>query len=733
MTLTKEPGLRNECSLTEQSEGSGSVTVSPERQDILTHVSSKPRTKSPELPSLQLLSDLDKLKLDTIDPPVQMLINQRFKYNQNSNFKDELYEDECPKKNTCPSPRLHPSKEIRNTGFTGLTHFQMSIQVEPEATSVSPDVARTLSCHIHRDNSVLPFELPSILKSPQENCEETGTLQSLGFYLDMYESTNHLETALDTCPSVATNSQSNIVDLTNEENHRAGILQNQEGHKQLSVFDDSEETFTMSYQDQLLQKHDAIQLETNHCDEVSPQFLSDFTSETITTIKHFSFEEPMPCTSSEDFETSSDKQSLKYDGHYSDDYNSHLDFQYVAPKSNSVSPKPGMTSSTSLEGYDTPSGKADVYSLAGHTPITSESFGGVCNGPESPTFENSDQENYFDCKQASSDFSETDHDEPETHAFSGQRKLSVQGSEMGKLKVLLSSGSEDYEDASFVHEHFDYSKNKDLLNKSQASDEEFYLCETSHQPCVYDTGTFDDNNKSLARSDELVDLPAESVTEEKYKDENGHVVVKKVTRKIIRKYVSADGVEHEGPSSHGTSEGTIAAADGAGYSKVFKRTVLRSEGDHTEVTFAECEGSSSSRQEVPDGCRISHTEKITVVDGVRTVTHQGDPSLASDLPSAHSDFKEALGYINDCSRAELPHVVEKEIISEDGTVVQRAHMRKGQTLSQAVLKEAGQPEQVLVEQKDIPREVSEPSDLRRHLHHFFHHYYDEEDKVEEKE
>ncbi|XP_028331966.1 uncharacterized protein LOC114481223 isoform X4 [Gouania willdenowi] len=237
----------------------------------------------------------------------------------------------------------------------------------------------------------------------------------------------------------------------------------------------------------------------------------------------------------------------------------------------------------------------------------------------------------------------------------------------------------------------------------------------------------------VIQSDELVDLPAESVTEEKYKDENGHVVVKKVTRKIIRKYVSADGVEHEGPSSHGTSEGTIAAADGAGYSKVFKRTVLRSEGDHTEVTFAECEGSSSSRQEVPDGCRISHTEKITVVDGVRTVTHQGDPSLASDLPSAHSDFKEALGYINDCSRAELPHVVEKEIISEDGTVVQRAHMRKGQTLSQAVLKEAGQPEQVLVEQKDIPREVSEPSDLRRHLHHFFHHYYDEEDKVEEKE
>uniref|UniRef100_A0A672I392 Ankyrin 2a, neuronal n=1 Tax=Salarias fasciatus TaxID=181472 RepID=A0A672I392_SALFA len=82
---------------------------------------------------------------------------------------------------------------------------------------------------------------------------------------------------------------------------------------------------------------------------------------------------------------------------------------------------------------------------------------------------------------------------------------------------------------------------------------------------------------SAAEADEFPDLPAQSVTEEKYTDENGHVVVKKVTRKIIRKCVSADGVEHEE-----TSEGAEETMEGAGYSKVVKRTVVKSVGDHTE-------------------------------------------------------------------------------------------------------------------------------------------------------
>ncbi|XP_034543595.1 ankyrin-2-like [Notolabrus celidotus] len=141
------------------------------------------------------------------------------------------------------------------------------------------------------------------------------------------------------------------------------------------------------------------------------------------------------------------------------------------------------------------------------------------------------------------------------------------------------------------------------------------------------------------QADDMPDLPSQSVTEEKYQDENGHIVVKKVTRKIIRKCVSADGVEREEVLVDGAPEGSIGMAEGDGYSKVVKRTVLKSEGDHTEVTFAECEG-FSSKQDMAEGGKVRHTEKTTVVEGERTMTHKGDPSLASDLPSAKDDFKQ---------------------------------------------------------------------------------------------
>ncbi|XP_074486289.1 uncharacterized protein ank2a isoform X7 [Sebastes fasciatus] len=142
------------------------------------------------------------------------------------------------------------------------------------------------------------------------------------------------------------------------------------------------------------------------------------------------------------------------------------------------------------------------------------------------------------------------------------------------------------------------------------------------------------------QADEMPDLPTESVTEERYKDENGHTVVKKVTRKVIRKCVSVDGVEREEVSSEGAPQGSISMAEGDGYSKVVKRTVLKSEGDHTEVTFAECEGLSASTQKTAEGCKVSRVERTTVVEGERTMTQQGDPSLASDLPSAQDDFKQ---------------------------------------------------------------------------------------------
>ncbi|TDH16139.1 hypothetical protein EPR50_G00016730 [Perca flavescens] len=154
----------------------------------------------------------------------------------------------------------------------------------------------------------------------------------------------------------------------------------------------------------------------------------------------------------------------------------------------------------------------------------------------------------------------------------------------------------------------------------------------TQEPTSYDN--------SDEQADEMPDLPTQSVTEEKYKDENGHIVVKKVTRKIIRKCVSVDGVEREEVSLEGAPQGSISMAEGDGYSKVVKRTVLKSEGDHTEVTFAECEGFSASSQETAEGCKVSRVERTAVVEGERTMTHWGDPSLASDLPSAQDDFKQ---------------------------------------------------------------------------------------------
>ncbi|XP_062334483.1 ankyrin-2-like isoform X2 [Osmerus eperlanus] len=144
----------------------------------------------------------------------------------------------------------------------------------------------------------------------------------------------------------------------------------------------------------------------------------------------------------------------------------------------------------------------------------------------------------------------------------------------------------------------------------------------------------DDNIDEQA--DEMPDLPSQTVTEEHYTDEHGHMVVKKVTRKIIRKCVSADGMEQEEVTVEGSPQGSVSVAEGDSYSRVVKRTVLRSEGDHTEVTFTD--GVPGSGEELLGGHKVSRVEQTSVVEGERRETHHGDPSLTSDLPSAHEDF-----------------------------------------------------------------------------------------------
>uniref|UniRef100_A0A8B9RWS3 Ankyrin 2 n=1 Tax=Accipiter nisus TaxID=211598 RepID=A0A8B9RWS3_9AVES len=85
------------------------------------------------------------------------------------------------------------------------------------------------------------------------------------------------------------------------------------------------------------------------------------------------------------------------------------------------------------------------------------------------------------------------------------------------------------------------------------------------------------------KADSMPEMPPETVTEEQYTDEHGHTVVKKVTRKIIRRYVSPDGTEKEEVLMQGTPQKPVTVEEGDGYSKVVKRVVLKSDSEQSEV------------------------------------------------------------------------------------------------------------------------------------------------------
>uniref|UniRef100_A0A671KEY4 Ankyrin-2-like n=1 Tax=Sinocyclocheilus anshuiensis TaxID=1608454 RepID=A0A671KEY4_9TELE len=88
---------------------------------------------------------------------------------------------------------------------------------------------------------------------------------------------------------------------------------------------------------------------------------------------------------------------------------------------------------------------------------------------------------------------------------------------------------------------------------------------------------------STLPGDEMPEIPPQTVTEEKYTDEYGNMVVKKITRKVIRKYVSADGVEREEVMLEGPQQEAVTVDEADGFSKVVKRTVVQSGGEQTEV------------------------------------------------------------------------------------------------------------------------------------------------------
>ncbi|XP_076829653.1 ankyrin-2b isoform X1 [Brachyhypopomus gauderio] len=229
----------------------------------------------------------------------------------------------------------------------------------------------------------------------------------------------------------------------------------------------------------------------------------------------------------------------------------------------------------------------------------------------------------------------------------------------------------------------------------------------------------------IIQGDEMPEIPPQAVTEEQYMDEHGNLVVKKITRKIIRKYFSADGTEREEVMVEGDQQEAITVDETDGFSKVVKRTVVKSGGNQTEVTFSEqlpAGGTTVSEFEVEpvQGRKVSKVVKTTVVQGERMEKQIGDPSLSADLPSAKDDFEKALSYAGGFEKVLLPHLVEKEIV-EDGSVVRRTRMRKTCTQKKTAVRDS-QGKHTHLERLEDTEEALRPDDLQLHLHQLLQRY-----------
>ncbi|XP_055362813.1 ankyrin-2b isoform X6 [Betta splendens] len=241
----------------------------------------------------------------------------------------------------------------------------------------------------------------------------------------------------------------------------------------------------------------------------------------------------------------------------------------------------------------------------------------------------------------------------------------------------------------------------------------------------------------IIQADNLPDIPPQTVTEEKFIDEQGNMVVKKITRKVIRKYVSADGMETQEVTVEGSHQETVQIEEGDSVSRVVRRTVLHSEGDQQELTFSEplaLAGATASAFEVEpvQGRKVSKVVKTTVVRGERMEKQTGDPSLAADLPSAREDFEKALSYAGGFGKVLLPHVVEREIVQEDGSVLKRSRMRKSRTQKRTVVRDA-QGKQVHLERLDDTPDALQPDALQQHLHRLLQRYCEDEHPEEEED
>ncbi|KAM4809175.1 uncharacterized protein WCC33_012587 [Rhinophrynus dorsalis] len=236
----------------------------------------------------------------------------------------------------------------------------------------------------------------------------------------------------------------------------------------------------------------------------------------------------------------------------------------------------------------------------------------------------------------------------------------------------------------------------------------------------------------IIQADNMPDILPETVTEEQYTDEHGHIVVKKVTRKIIRRFVLPDGTEKEEVVVHGGPQEPVTVEEGDSVSKVLKRTVLKSDSEQSEITFSEPRVLSSEFEAEPaEGRKVSKVVKTTMVHGERTEKCIGDPSLASDLPSAKDDFEQALSYAGGDVSIHLPNLVEKETVTQDGSVIKRTMMNKASTQKRTVVKDQHGKHVFVEHLENVPQELHK-DDLQNDLQQLLNRFCGEDWEKEAK-
>ncbi|XP_060102895.1 ankyrin-2 isoform X19 [Heteronotia binoei] len=238
----------------------------------------------------------------------------------------------------------------------------------------------------------------------------------------------------------------------------------------------------------------------------------------------------------------------------------------------------------------------------------------------------------------------------------------------------------------------------------------------------------------LEKADVMPEIPPEAVTEEQYTDEHGHIVVKKVTRKIIRRFVLPDGTEKEEVVMQGAPQEPVIVEEGDEYSKVIKRVVLKSDSEQSEVTFSEpsvLSSTSEFQSEPVEDRKVSKVVKTTLVHGERLEKHHGDSSLAADLPSAKDDFEAALTYTGNKMEIEVPPLVENEVTKEDGSVIKRTTMSKVSTQKRTVVKDQFGKHVHVEVLEDVP-EALPRDDLQHDLQQLLRHFCKDEWKQEAK-